>query len=160
MMLNQRFAETWFNGMETMLGMLALAVFLMAHKRFEEHGNWGSTALLSVSAIFCVLTRPELLLTVCILPPLSWTLRKKQQTARQLGTYVAAFGALLFAVLAASYEYFGTPVPLAFYLKAQRGYAGYNLVINPWTYAAVFLAMIIAPALLAMRSGQEEQDTL
>lgn len=67
LLLNDRFGETWCNGMETMLGMLTLTLFLVAHRRFTRNANALSTALLACSAVACVATRPELLIVVSTL---------------------------------------------------------------------------------------------
>lgn len=143
LLLNWRFGETWANGMETMLGMFSLVLFLGAHKRFAEHATWTSLALVCLSSAFCVLVRPELLLVVLTLPVLSSFFCQGHKPYGYMPWYVGILGLLLSSVLLMNKRYFNTPVPLAFYLKAMHGYAGYRLFIDPWALTAIFFSIAL-----------------
>lgn len=156
LLLNWRFGQCWANGMETMLGMFGVVVFLAAHKRFSERHTWSSIAGLALAGTLCVLIRPELLLIVLALPMLALYLSSTAVTGRSIGTYLGLLGGLLEAILLWNRHYFGTPVPLAFYLKAMHGYDGYRLFINPWTYTAIFLSIALPFALVLGGVAQRE----
>lgn len=160
LLLNWRFGQCWANGMETMFGMFGVVLFLAAHKRFSEQCNRLSLAGLGLSATLCVLIRPELLLVVVTLPVLALYLRPVSETGSNVGMYLGSLGILLASILLWNRHYFGTPVPLAFYLKAMHGYDGYRLFINPWTYTAIFMSIALPFTLVLVGLAQNKHSNL
>lgn len=148
LLLSAHFALSLSNGMETMLALLLLAAFLaLVQRAFLSSGLLLPAAAGGVGWL-TVLTRPEALLAVISFPLCWWLLVEHRRHARVLVTALVAVAALVSLTLLAATLYFGTPVPLAFYIKSLRGYAGYRLYLNPAAYTCYFFNMAIVPCLV------------
>lgn len=158
LLLHPWFETTLGNGMETMLALWALAAFLEGFRRFTE----SPTALRTLSAAslgtLCVLIRPELILCALLVPFMNWLLILQRRKTAALLLYVALLSLFIGTNLLANWAYFGTPVPLAFYIKSFGAYyKGYRPFINPLGYASMFFS-IAAPFLLAIAFLARRKD--
>ena len=164
LLLNARFAYGWSNGMETMLGMLSVTLFLLAHGHFCLRLNATAALVLAAAGALCTFTRPELLLLVLSLPVLQAWLQQKRDDRRhffgRLLTFYAALFLFLGAGLIGNQLYFGTPVPLAFYVKSMHGYDGYRLFQNSPGQTATFLSIGIAALLLITVTAQHRHRAM
>lgn len=150
LLLHPWFETTLGNGMETMLAMWILAAFLEGFRRFTETPTALQTFSAASLGTLCVLTRPELVLCVLLVPFVSWLLVLRRKNTAALLLYLALLSFFIGMNLVANRAYFGTPVPLAFYIKSLGAYyKGYRPFINPLGYASMFFS-IAAPFLLAI----------
>lgn len=145
LLLDNRFLVSWSNGMETMLGLLAISLFVEANWRLSDHTNYANATLLAVAGAFAVLVRPEALVCVLTLPALSWSLSARKPTLGPFLAFLAELSLLLVLDLTFNQLYFGSAVPLAFYAKALGGYPGYRLYLSPFGYTAVFASIAFLP---------------
>lgn len=149
LLLNRRFAYNWANGMETMLAMLTVTLLLEAVLRLREKPRTHNLLPLILCGILCAWTRPELALLAVALPCAAILQPSRPRNLRTLLLYLGGLGAGLALLLFCNWRYFGTPVPLAFYLKAMHGYDGYRLLLNPWGATAIFISLCL-PALVIL----------
>jgi hypothetical protein len=143
------------NGMETMFSMLMHLLIALAAVRFAKNPNAQNALLSGALAFLGYETRPENFLCGVMVPLLLWMLLARGKRAGIMALLLGSATALVGLGALAAKWYFGTPVPLAFYLKARHGYAGYIGYSGPGTYLvfffgylAVYLAVIF---LLAQR---------
>jgi hypothetical protein len=134
------------NGMETMLSFLANVLIVFAALSLLRNPSFRNGILLGVAGYFAFFVRPDNGLCAALVPALLWLLSPGMKLK-----YSAAAEACLFALIGVqlfvAHQYFGTPVPLAFYLKSLHGYRGYISPINPGIELSRFLFMA-APYLL------------
>ena len=147
LLLDSRFGVSWANGMETMLGLLVMAVFVDQSWEFRLRPTAGRSVLLALLGALCAITRPEALLCAVLLPTVLWYLLSSRKDVRPLALYLGTLFLLVAADLFFNWRYFGTPVPLAFYLKSLHGYDGYRLYLNPFGYTATFFGIAVLPML-------------
>jgi hypothetical protein len=150
------FVENVATGMETMLAMALIAaytgvVLLWLRGRVRTVGC-------SLVGILAVLVRPEAGLVVVLLPVAAFLLLQRQRKPGDLLLMLGEFGAGVLLLAAWAHSYFGTPVPLAFYVKAYHSYQGYAHSWQPVTSLAAFLSgcglYLAAIALWARRATQ------
>ncbi len=139
-----------------MLALWALIVFLECLRRFADTPTPATTAYAALSGTLCVLTRPELLLCVLLVAFLTWLLHMQRKAAAAFLGFCGLLALLIGLDLIVNREYFGTPVPLSFYIKSfGTYYAGYRLYINTLGYTSMFFSIaglfLLALALLAKR---------
>ena len=148
LLLNAHFNASITNGMETMLAMTLVAVFLTLVQRAFLRGRLGLAVAAGIIGWLTVITRPESLLCVLAFPLCWWFLVDERRQPKIAMTIVTVLVALIILTLAVNSMYFGSPVPLAFYMKWLRGYAGYRLFLNPIAYTAYFLNMAMVPCIV------------
>lgn len=131
LLLDRNFDLSLTNGMETMLGLLLLTLFLNQVLRLIDHPTAAQSLLLAGFGVLAVLTRPEALLPIALTPLCALHLLPRARRLPLLAVFFTTLGSLLAADLLGNRWYFGTPVPLAFYIKAVGGYADYLWLLNP-----------------------------
>lgn len=151
LVLSPVFRVNAVNGMETMLAAALLGLFvglILGWERGAVRPEWAA-----VTGVALCLVRPESGLAVVLLPVMLVVLGRG--TRRGLAVFLGLFLGCMAAELLACRWYFGTALPLSFYMKSRHAYEGY---IYPWhpilgalhmlTNCSVFLIAII---LLARR---------
>ena len=149
LLFNHLFDVSLTNGMETMLGLLFVTLFLFQVLRLVDQPSSRQSLFLALLAVLAVLTRPEAILPVALTPLCAIPLLPRARRLPLLSLFFTILGVLLAADLLINRAYFGTPVPLAFYIKAVHGYEGYLWLLNPFAANLSFFSMA-APALLAI----------
>jgi hypothetical protein len=147
LLLQPNFDLEFMNGMETMLSLLANAVLVAATLQFMKVQSARNAALLGFAGYLAFLVRPDNGLCGALIPVLLWLIWPGARNAYFLVAEACMFSAIAIQLWVAD-RYFGTPVPLAFYLKSLHGYRGYISPINPGVELARFLLMA-SPFLLA-----------
>ncbi len=155
LLLDVHFSLSFANGMETMLGLLANVLFVACVLRFARiSGAWNAVLLATVGA-FAVLTRPETIICVILTPVLAWYLLvPRSRPLSPIFVYGGSLAVLLGADLLFNSLYFGSALPLSFYIKAVHGYEGYALYLNPFAYATFFFGMSLFPLLAIVCCAQ------
>ena len=149
LLFNHLFDVSISNGMETMLGMLFVTLFLYQLLHLLDQPSPRRCLLLAVLGVLAVLTRPEALLPIALTPICAIPLLPRDRRLPLLSVFFSTMGLLLAADLLFNRAYFGSPVPLAFYIKAVHGYDDFLLLLNPFAANLSFF-QIAAPALLAI----------
>jgi hypothetical protein len=130
------------NGMETMLSLLANVLLVLAALQAMRSETAKSAALLGLSGYLAFFVRPDNGICAVLLPLLLWlfwpSFRRKQFAIAE-GCLFALIGLQILCV----YRYFGTAVPLAFYVKWLNGYKGYLPPVDPGVELARFLFMAL-----------------
>lgn len=150
------------NGLDTMLGVLlaALAVREALHLAgipSNLESSTGSGGRLGVLAFFAFFTRPETTPCVFLVPLLLWLFGvgrfANDRSLRRIAPVFLWGGVLIATGMACAWAYFKTPLPLSFYIKSDRGYAGYAQYWSPregmfafFSTAQVFLATALLTA--------------
>ena len=145
LLLDNRFIMSWSNGMETMLGLLAMSLFVEANWKLSDRTNYANAILLAVAGALAVLVRPETLVCVLTLPAFTWCLSARKPNLGPFLAYAASVSLLLILDLTFNHLYFGSAGPLAFYVKALGGYQGYRPYLSPFGYTAVFASIASIP---------------
>jgi hypothetical protein len=123
-------------GMETMLATALCALFVGLVLRWAK-GN-GRPEIAGVAGIVLFLVRPEAALAVVLMPALAFLLlpgTTRNGVAKLLGVFLIGFA----LDLVICKMYFGSPLPLAFYMKSQHGYEGYHTSWGPISNAIIML---------------------
>jgi len=123
-------------GMETMLAAMLLAVFVGLALRWE--GGHVQPQWMSLVAIALFLTRPESALPVLLLPFLLAVFGRGSK--RGFAMFAGLFLAGIVLDLLVCRMYFGTPLPLSFYMKSGHAYEGYHRTLHPLSNALEMLA--------------------
>ncbi len=101
------------SGMETAVALLVLAVNLIVVRRAPASRRGVAAVAATTAAVFLV--RPDAVaISLVVIAAHGWA-----QAGRPPWRVLLACGAALAAIVAALWLYFGTPVPLAFYLKSR-----------------------------------------
>lgn len=129
------------NGMETMLGLLLITLFLDGTLRFIDHPDIPHSLTLALLAFLAVLTRPEAIIPVTLTAVCTLPLLPRSRRVAPLAVFFAVLASLLAADLLINRWYFGSPVPLAFFIKAVHGYDDYVWLLNPFAANLTFFAM-------------------
>ncbi len=157
LLLDRNFDISLTNGMETMLGLLLITLFLDQTLRLIDHPSLPQSLVLALLGVLAVLTRPEALLPIALTPLCALPLLPRSRRLAPLALFFSVLTALLAADLLLNRWYFGTPVPLAFYIKAVHGYGDYIWLLNPVGANLTFFgtaALAIAAILLFARRRQ------
>lgn len=125
------------NGMETMLGVVAFAVYIGLAIGWQR-GVVGSTWL-GLAGFAMYLLRPEALIVADLLPVTMYCLMQPL-ARRELGVVLGVTGLCVAADLVGSQLYFHSALPLSFYVKVRHGYEGYAVDWHPIQSAWVFLS--------------------
>jgi hypothetical protein len=112
-------------GMETMLAMLLLAIYVGLAIAWQRRAV--SSSLLAVVGLLLFLTRPESALSAVLIPVL---LHRGAADRRRLVQFLGLFAAVVLLDLGLCQLYFHVPVPLSFFMKSGHGYQGYA---HNWT---------------------------
>jgi hypothetical protein len=133
-------------GMETMLAAMLLSIFVGLALSWESghlQPHW-----LSLAAIALFLTRPESALPVLLLPFLMVLFGRGSKRGFLIFAGLLFIGILLDLLVCKIY--FGTPLPLSFYMKSGHAYEGYHRTLHPLSNAlemfancGLFLAVIL-----------------
>ena len=120
------------SGMETIGGfaMLAWLLGLLVQQWREDV----SPELIGLAALLLFLFRPESLLPSGLLLCLSWMLSPRVKLQSVVRSFAVIFAGVALVLLFGKW-YFGSPLPLSFYLKVKNGYAGYGWRWYPFTFA-------------------------
>ncbi|SDF45894.1 hypothetical protein [Terriglobus roseus] len=147
---NSVFQFNSLNGMETMLAaaLIAATAGLAVAQSRGLHGVKGSGWLTGVAAALAYLTRPESALPIVTMVILFTRWRNREQRISAFRALGTLFGIATVTAVCCKL-YFGSYVPLSFYLKSQHAYQGYASRWYPVTMAFQFLQMFW-PFLFAM----------
>lgn len=157
---NPVFAAHLTSGMDTMLSFLAqagLALGLLRYLavpvpalRMARGAEAGRAVAVGLLAVVAVLARPENGLCALGAPALAWAFHGRRAW-RDLAGLLLLPMLLLGLSLALSWWYFGVPLPLSFYAKSMRAYAGFQGFESALGYlrlglpvAMPFLALLLA----------------
>ncbi len=147
-------------GMDTTLSLLMNALLVHATLGMVERGTRLSTVPVSVVAWLAYLTRPDNGLFAALVPTLAvWFLAAPAARKRLLVTYVGTMVGVLVVDTLAKVAYFGVPLPLPVYAKAEGHYADYAGVVlwNPMAYLTEFL--VIAMPFLCVVAATVTRET-
>jgi hypothetical protein len=147
---NSIFQFNSLNGMETMLAasLIAATAGLAVAQSRGLHGVKGSGWLTGIVAALAYLTRPESALPIVTMVILITRWRNREQRISAFRTLGVMFVVGLVTAVCCKF-YFGSYVPLSFYLKSQHAYRGYAARWHPVMMAFQFLQMFW-PFLVAM----------
>ncbi len=133
-------------GMETMLAAMLTAVFVglvLGWRADHTEPQWAGLA-----GIALFLTRPEAALPILLLPVLLGMFGRGSRRGFLIFAGVFLSGVLLDLLVCRIY--FGTPLPLSFYMKSGHAYEGYHRTWHPLSNSflmlancGLFLAMIL-----------------
>jgi hypothetical protein len=139
---NTIFQFNSLNGMETMLAaaLIAATAGLTVAQTRALRGVEGAGWLTGVTAGLAYLTRPESALPVVAMVVLITRWRNREQRLSAFRTLGVLFGIAIITA-ACCKVYFGSYVPLSFYLKSQHAYRGYASRWYPVMMAFQFLQM-------------------
>ena len=157
LLLEHHFDVSLTNGMETMLGLLFTTLFLYQVLNLIDRPSVLRSLGLALLALLVVLTRPEALLPIAVTPLCAIPLLPRHRRLSLLALFFSTLAILLAVDLFFNVRYFGTPVPLAFYIKAVHGYQDYVWLLNPFAANLSFFS-IASPALLAIALFARRQD--
>ncbi len=156
---NYVFLFNSLNGMETMLAatLIAATAGLTVAQTRALRGVEGNGWLTGVAAGLAYLTRPESALPVVAMVILITQWRNREQRISAFRTLGVLFVTVIVTV-ACCKLYFGSYVPLSFYLKSQHAYRGYAARWNPVAMAFQFLQMfwpfLVATIIFCRRSDR------
>jgi len=155
---NPVFQFNSLNGMETMLAttLIAITVGCAIAQLRAASGINGSGWLTGIAAALAYLTRPESALASVTMLLLMTRWRDRQQRVSAYRALGVLFGVALITALCCK-AYFGSYLPLSFYLKSQHAYRGYVLRWHPVWMAFQFLQMFV-PFLVAAVLFCRRQD--
>lgn len=152
--LNLAAQRNVLNGMDTMLAFLCHLLIAISALHFVKRPTASSAFLSATIGLFAYETRPESLLCAVLVPSLLWLLTPGKRSLRPLGIFLGAQAGLIAAALLISRWYFGSFVPLAFYLKSRHGYVGYTGYEGPGdaiVYFSSYIALPLAAIFVLMR---------
>ncbi|MCU1314578.1 MAG: hypothetical protein JWM54_2335, partial [Acidobacteriaceae bacterium] len=138
LLLQPQFDLEIINGMETMLSVLTNALLVLAVLYAMRQPTTRSAVLLGLSGYLAFFVRPDNGLCAALVPLMLWLFWSPFQFRIALVAELCLFS-LIGVQLLLAYRYFGTPVPLAFYIKAIGGYKGYIPPVNPGVQFSSFL---------------------
>jgi hypothetical protein len=148
------FAYHLFTGMDTMLSMLANSALALAALRYSTARNDPHCIGLLAYAAFAV--RPENGLCALGIPLIAW-LMQPARNARDLRWLLLLPAILITGQLLLANAYFGTALPLSFFVKSLNSYAGFQNPENPIRYAfdiaPVYLFYLVALGAAATREN-------
>lgn len=128
------FQET--TGMDTMLGLLVVAGYVglvLAWVRGKVRPEW-----VGAMGGLALVTRPEAVLVVVMMPALAYLLLEKSVTSKSLVRLLGTVAILGIADAVAAKLYFHTMLPLSFYMKSRHAYEGYAGRWQPASSAVTF----------------------
>lgn len=138
---SQIFLYHTLTGMETTLSLLVNSILIGVVLRFIQHPTMQWAILSGVMGFICYETRPETGLYGVLIPGLATLLLTPHEgRKRLLGGMAAVFSLLMIGSAAAKMLYFGTPVPLSFFVKRAGAFEGYvgHQNWNPIRYLVAF----------------------
>lgn len=130
------------SGMDTMLAALANTVLIYASLALAEMPTTRRAVATGLAAYLAYLVRPDNALYALFVPPLCLTLGQPLAASRRaLLAFAATLTALAAIDLFLKAVYFGTPVPLGFWVKRPHYYAGFagEYTWNPLWFLSVFV---------------------
>ena len=128
------FQET--TGMDTMLGLLVVSGYVgmvLAWARGRVRPEW-----VGAMGGLALVTRPEAVLVVVMMPVLAYLLLEKSVTSKSLVRLLGTFAILGVVDAIAGKLYFHTMLPLSFYMKSRHAYEGYAGRWQPASSAVTF----------------------
>jgi hypothetical protein len=140
-------------GMETMLAVMLIAVFLGLTLRWES--GYAPLHWASLVGIALFITRPESALAVLLLPFLLVVFGRGSRRGFVIFASLFLSGVLLDLLVCKLY--FGTPLPLSFYMKSGHAYEGYHRTLHPLSNALEMLAncgLFLAVILMWVRKSE------
>ncbi|HTD56551.1 MAG TPA: hypothetical protein VK670_14270 [Silvibacterium sp.] len=141
LLINEAFMNLVANGLDTMLSMLVnlgLAVAVVSY--IDVPSNKKAYWLGAISAAsFAV--RPDNGLCAVLIPLLACVSSKPKPRWTDAARVLIVFIGYAALQLAAAWAYFGTPLPLSFFMKSVRGYRGYINPDDPVSYLVYFIGV-------------------
>lgn len=147
LVLNYGFLLNAQNGMDTMLALGLNALLVTAAMRFAEAPTNLRALLLAGLGLLIFEARPEMVVCAILLPVLLSIVSERRVRVSSVLLFLAVLAGLVGCAMLLCRKYFGTPVPLAFYLKSRGGYVGYTGYAGPYAFLLDFLGTA-APFLL------------
>ena len=144
------------SGMETMLAMFIVSLFLFVLLLWCEGRITGVLVGLAVVAAF--LSRPDSapVVVLAILLMFMWY-PKRAQTYRSLLMAFLVLGVCVLAELIVCRAYFGSALPLGFYMKSHHAYKAYHYGWEPLTQSFVMVRQCL-PYLVLMAFAARRED--
>jgi len=113
----ERVAAHLTDGMDTMAALASLSLLLLAWTRQQREPTRANVALLAACGGACYASRPDLALFALIVPAAVACFGTGLARRLALATLAATL-AVIGAACAAAWLYYGTPVPLSFFIKS------------------------------------------
>jgi hypothetical protein len=131
-------------GMDTMLAALTNTVLVFFTLQFAQRPTPTRAVWTASAAFLTVLARPDNLLVAGFCPILAIVLLAPRPWWKPLVLFAGLLGVLLAGLAAASWQWLGTPVPLAFFAKRPWYYGGFagEFTWNPYLFLRIFLAVV------------------
>jgi hypothetical protein len=139
-LLSFSFRRQAVSGMDTMLSLLANAFVVLSVLRYAKGPSTQRAYASGAAALFATLVRPENALCAILVPLFHWYQLGSSRSVRHLLGLAALpiSGTILF--LAINWAYFGTPLPLSFFVKSLNAYTEFLNDENAVRYLFMFLS--------------------
>lgn len=148
------FLANAITGMETMMAVFLVAIFIGLVLSWAEGNSRSEVAALVGALLFLI--RPEAALAIVVMPTLAWLLLPGI-TKKSLATLLLVFFACFALDLVFCKLYFGSPLPLSFYMKSRHGYEGYHTSWAP-TLSALNMLGTCLPFLVLLAFTARRSD--
>jgi hypothetical protein len=124
-MVSSSVADHFFSGMETTFALCHATAYLLLLRRTERQPDRRNALMLGAFGGVVMWVRPELA-AFSVLVPALWSVAAEEPAARRAGRMALALtlGLLLLSV-GINQLYFGSALPLSFYVKSTSHYAGH-----------------------------------
>ncbi len=160
---NSNFDFQLVTGMDTMLSLLATTLFVLALLRFMKRPGDTFARMAGLFAFIAFLARPENAMCVLLSSLLAWWRTAEARRSNYLIGLLVFPIAMIAGDLVICRFYFGTAVPLSFYIKARHGYNGFVDLggQNAVAYLFIFLSVSeIYLVLLFLSVSRRESDLM
>jgi hypothetical protein len=143
--------------MDTMLSLCANALVVFCALRFLEAPTSGRALGCGAAAFFAVLARPENGICALLVPLLIWTQSGPARRIEHLRGLALLPSVGVAVHLVGCYAYFGTPLPLSFFVKSPNTYAEFLNQENAVTYLFKFASASIVYVIVAIAAASVRQ---
>lgn len=146
-----------FTGMETMLSLLINIIVAWSALSYIKIPSVNKTYLVGALSFCAITVRPDNGLCALGIPFLLWAGFFGLRRWKDLFGIVILPIILCILYISFCYMYFGTPVPLAFYIKSMHYYTGFMNPENPLSYLFDFLSyggLFLVISILCFKGGQ------
>ncbi len=144
LMISFSFRIQIFKGMDTMLSLLMNAVLVAAVLHRENNSSFRTNCWVGTAAFLAFFARPDNGIVALAVPFSAWLFLSASRRIVDLLAITVIPVVLIGLYLAACNWYFGTPVPLSFYVKSTNSYAGF---ISPESAMRYFIDFMTTASL-------------
>jgi len=148
--LGPHFKYHWTTGMDTMLAFFLLSGFVFLLLNFWRAPSRRLSMLIGALGYLAFLTRPDTGLCVMMMPILVWWQLGESRKTEWVMWMVLLPAALMALQLLLCWLYFGTALPLAFYMKSGGAYRGYLATADALRFLIDFLGLALPYLLICV----------